>query len=582
MNNDSPGQPFFTFSNWKFTKQHDNNNKLSKRHLGPDFFTSRSPDVSLELALRQLDIKSTPTKVSLKPVSISPTESYTKTSLLTWLKSQPGNGFLQPSLEPENLQFHEPPSRRKVPKSKFKNQENISEKQENTFMVTNDKVIILWDLDNKVPRDPYNATMLLTRFARLFGRDVKISAFGNSSTWSSLPRSIKNERIALQKRYKLEEQGIIAPSEPYICGVCDKQYKFRKDLQTHFELHEHEYNEIMDRISSSKSRPQKLCQFLAYEKQIKNYREASRHESIAGLGVGLVDELGRAGVVVHCVRDISQAADRALERAWELHGSRNKGPYDWLFLVSDDKDFCKMLDKARKRGVGIVTVCNKGVMSTMGDFWIPWTLLRDGNQTLDCMARFVLNRTSENNRVGGNMISTQICDNDGGQEVVLIEEKRLEIEDESIEERFERALEEQRVTKKQLKKSEKILKKERKLERNRQLMEGWKSMEEKLSMDIISDEELLLRLNDSDFIKVLKRMANYPDEQKRNPENRNSNKDHLNKRKWRKPHVVNQRRAAAEAAKHRRRTGQTGSLPLDQRSDAKDIKISPPQMNSAM
>ncbi|KAB8293752.1 hypothetical protein EYC80_009237 [Monilinia laxa] len=577
----SINRQFFTFPNWKFIKQHDNKNKLSKRNLDSDFFTSRSPDVSLELALRRLYVKSTPTKVGLKPVSISPTESSTETSLLTWLKSRRGDGFIQPSLEPENLQFHEPPSQRKLLKSKLKNQENISGKLEDTFMATNDKVIILWDLDNKVPRDPYNVTMLLTRFARLFGTDVKISAFGNSSTWSSLPRPVKNERIALQKRYKLEEQGIIEPSQPYICGVCDTQYKFRKDLQTHFELHEHEYNEIMDRINSSKSRTQKLRQFLAYEKQIEAYRKASRHESIAGLGVGLFDELGRAGVVVHRVKAISQAADRALERAWELHGSKNKGPYDWLFLVSDDKDFCKMLNKARKRGVGIVTVCNKGVMSTMGDFWIPWTLLRDGNQTLDCVARFVLNRTSENNHVGENIISTQICDDGGGEGVVLTEEERSDRAEESIEERLERALEEQRVTKRQWKKSEKTSKKEKKLERNRQLMEEGTSMEEKLSMDIISDEELLLRLNDSDFIEGLKRMANYSDEEKRKIENRNSNKDRLNKRKWRKIHLINQRRAA-EAAKHRHRAGQNGDILSDLRCYAKHIKITPPQMNSAM
>ncbi|QSZ36235.1 hypothetical protein DSL72_007361 [Monilinia vaccinii-corymbosi] len=41
---------------------------------------------------------------------------------------------------------------------------------EDTFVPTQDKVIILWDLDNKLSTDPYNVTMLLKRFSELFVR----------------------------------------------------------------------------------------------------------------------------------------------------------------------------------------------------------------------------------------------------------------------------------------------------------------------------------------------------------------------------------------------------------------------------
>ncbi|KAA8565465.1 hypothetical protein MFRU_006g00490 [Monilinia fructicola] len=557
----SINRPFFTFSNWKSIKQHDNSKKLLKRHLDSDFFTSKSPDVSLELALKQLYIKSNPVKVDLKPVSISPTQKSTKNSLLTWLKSRRGNGFSEPRLEPENLQFHEPPDRRNLPGLKL-NQENNSapthktlmiEKPEDTFTPTEGKIIILWDLDNKTPKNPYNVTMLLTKFARLFGQDVKISAFGNSNTWSNLPRSIRDERLALQKRYLLEEQGVIAPREPYICGVCEAQYKFRKDLQTHFEIHEHEYNEMMAQITSSKSRTQRLRHFIGYEKKIDRYREAYRHKSISGIKVGLDDELERAGVVVHRVQNVPQAADRALARAWELQGSGNKGPYDWLFLVSDDTDFCSMLDNARKRGVGIVTVCNKGSLSKMGDFWVPWNMLGDEIRSLECVARFVLDHTSEYrfSRVEQDIISTEIC-HDGGEQDKLTEEERSDRADEATEERLERALKEQKVMERYKRMDEKMSKKRKILVKKIKVMEE-RILWERLSLGVVSDEDLLLRLNDSDFMETLKRMAG---KKKNTPERGNPNRYHpdkryVNKRKAGKYKMI-QQRLDAQAAQHKR------------------------------
>ncbi|KAJ0026388.1 hypothetical protein Pint_08739 [Pistacia integerrima] len=244
----------------------------------------------------------------------------------------------------------------------------------------NNRVVVLWDLDNKPPRGPpYDAAMSLRRIAEKFGEVTDISAYANRHAFIHLPQWIIEERRERKTLDILERRGVVVPSDPYICGVCGRKCKTNQDLRKHFkQLHERERQKKLNRLRSLKGKKRQKYKE-RYISGNEKYNEAARNLLKPKVGYGLGSELKRAGVFVKTVEDKPQAADWALKR--QMQHSMSRG-IDWMFLVSDDKDFKEMLRKAREANLGTVVVgdSNRG-LGQHADLWVPWIGVENGELT---------------------------------------------------------------------------------------------------------------------------------------------------------------------------------------------------------
>lgn len=249
--------------------------------------------------------------------------------------------------------------------------------KEGIFTPRGRKVVVLWDLDNKPPRGPpFEAATALKQVAEKFGDVVDMSAYANRHAFIHLPRWVINERRGRKQFDILERKGIVTPSEPYVCGVCGRKCKTNMDLKKHFrQLHERERQKKLNRMKALKGKKRQRYK----EKYIAGnhkYNEAARRLITPKIGYGLANELRRAGVYVKTVEDKPQAADWAVKR--QMQHSMSRG-IDWLFLVSDDKDFADMLRKAREANLGTVVVGDfERALGRHADLWVPWTVVENG------------------------------------------------------------------------------------------------------------------------------------------------------------------------------------------------------------
>ncbi|TYH11913.1 hypothetical protein ES288_A06G023800v1 [Gossypium darwinii] len=239
------------------------------------------------------------------------------------------------------------------------------------------KVVVLWDLDNKPPRGPpYEAALALKRVAEKFGEVVDMSAYANRHAFVHLPQWVLQERRERRSLDILERKGIVTPDEPYICGVCGRKCKTNLDLKKHFkQLHERERQKKLNRMKSLKGKKRQRFKERFISGNHK-YNEAARSIIKPKIGYGLASELRRAGVYVKTVEDKPQAADWALKR--QMQHSMSRG-IDWLFLVSDDKDFVEMLRRAREADLGTVVVgdWDRG-LGRHADLWVSWVEVENG------------------------------------------------------------------------------------------------------------------------------------------------------------------------------------------------------------
>ncbi|GAB2293795.1 hypothetical protein Dimus_028008 [Dionaea muscipula] len=239
------------------------------------------------------------------------------------------------------------------------------------------KVVILWDLDNKPPRGPpYQAAMALKQVAERFGEVVDMSAFANRHAFLHLPNWVIEERRERRNLDFLERKGIVTPSEPYVCGVCGRKCETNSELKKHFrQLHERERQKKLNRMYQLKGKKRQRFR----ERHIGNndkYEEAARVLVTPKVGHGLEKELRRAGVFVKTVEDKPQAADWALKR--QMIHSMSRG-IDWLLLVSDDSDFSAVLRKVRQANLGTVVVGDSDrALGRHADFWVPWIEVEKG------------------------------------------------------------------------------------------------------------------------------------------------------------------------------------------------------------
>lgn len=251
------------------------------------------------------------------------------------------------------------------------------------------RVAVLWDLDNKPPRGPpYEAAVALRRVGELFGRVVDISAFANRHAFDHLPQWVLAQRRDRRRLDALERKGLAVPDEPYVCGVCGRRCRTRPDLKKHFrQLHERERQKKLNRMRSLKGKKRQRYRerFITGNRK---YEEAARELLSPKTGYGLASELRRAGVFVRTVEDKSQAADSALKR--RMRHSMARG-INWLLLVSDDSDFSDMLRRARESELRTVVVGDgRTALGQHADFWVSWARVEDGQvgeEALRCWQR---------------------------------------------------------------------------------------------------------------------------------------------------------------------------------------------------
>ncbi|KAJ8061003.1 hypothetical protein OCU04_010081 [Sclerotinia nivalis] len=268
-----------------------------------------------------------------------------------------------------------------------------AQKQEKISQSPGQKVIVLWDLDNKRPTDslnPYEAAQNIRAFASRFGEVISIAAFANQDGMSFVPPEVRESRKDLNEYYKLEEEmhkkHKIKPETPYVCGVCGNKKKTHADLVKHFEtLHARERKKKMDKVNQFKGAKRKklLAKMLPIEKTIK-YKEAAVGVITPADRYKLNSELRRAGVMVNLVRSVRQAADIALMAYAKSMAKKKGNPYDWLILISDDTDFWSMVkDASLGRGIGTIVVGDKKhggkkKLARAACAWLPWDMLETG------------------------------------------------------------------------------------------------------------------------------------------------------------------------------------------------------------
>ncbi|XP_058725016.1 uncharacterized protein LOC131596395 [Vicia villosa] len=292
--------------------------------------------------------------------------------------------------------------------------------KQGTYVPKQNKVVVLWDLDNKPPRGPpYDAALSLKTLAQRFGELTDISAYANRHAFIHLPQWVLNQRRERKSLDILERKGIVNPSEPYLCSVCGRKCKTNVDLKKHFkQLHQRERQKKLNRLKSLKGKKRQKYKerFVSGDQK---YNDAVREIVTPRVGYGLAAELRRAGVFVKTVEDKPQAADWALKK--QMMHSMSRG-IDWLFLVSDDSDFSEMLRKAREANLGTVVVGDVDrALGRHADLWVPWNAVENGEVLdMDLVAK------SRDRRRRTNTTSTSTVD-DFGDVLFFQEDEEMEM-----------------------------------------------------------------------------------------------------------------------------------------------------------
>ncbi|XP_045804317.1 uncharacterized protein LOC123897643 [Trifolium pratense] len=257
--------------------------------------------------------------------------------------------------------------------SKARFQCSIKTNNTNTKQVTNKKVLILWDLDNKPPRGPpYNAALSLKTLAERYGDVVSISAYTIRHSFFNLPQWHPEQN---------------PNPNSMICRVCGRECKSFFDLHVHFKkVHEYQHQMWLKRVKSIKLSRLKV----GFRRRRHMHNEAARTIAPPRVGFGLASELRRAGVFVKVVEigDKVNAADSSLKR------EVMSGGIDYLILVSDDSEYWEMLREVREKKLGNVVVVGDYWDRYLGrnaDLWLPWIVVENGKvDGMDSMGRGTL------------------------------------------------------------------------------------------------------------------------------------------------------------------------------------------------
>ncbi|RVX15353.1 hypothetical protein CK203_008988 [Vitis vinifera] len=171
-------------------------------------------------------------------------------------------------------------------------------------------------------------------------------AYANRHAFSYVPSAVREQRKERKLLNHLENRGVVARVEPYLCRVCGRRFYNNEKLINHFkQIHEREQAKRLNQIESARGK---------------------RRVKLVG------DELKRAGYWVRMVSDKPQAADTALRN--HIVDMMDKRRVGCVVLVSDDSDFVDVLREAKLRCLKTVVVgdSNDGVLKRTADAGFSW------------------------------------------------------------------------------------------------------------------------------------------------------------------------------------------------------------------
>ncbi|XP_062074107.1 uncharacterized protein LOC133778254 [Humulus lupulus] len=235
-------------------------------------------------------------------------------------------------------------------------------------------VSIFWDLNNKPPNPfkPYEAALKLKKTASSFGFVRHTVAFANRHAFSYVPAAIREQRKDRKKLTQLENKGLVKLPEPHICRVCGRNFYNHEKFVNHFkQIHERENTKRLNQIESGRgSRRVKLV--AKYSMKMEKYKNSARDVLTPKVGYGLADELKRAGFLVRAVSDKSRVA--GIEMRDHIVEMMDLRRAECVVLVSDDSEFCNVVQEAKMRCFKTVVVgnVNDGVLKRMADSSFSW------------------------------------------------------------------------------------------------------------------------------------------------------------------------------------------------------------------
>lgn len=248
------------------------------------------------------------------------------------------------------------------------------------------RVLVLWDLDNKPAGSlPAATAQNLHSVASQYGEVTAIHAYANRHAFFKMNAVTHRKHKAIREPQSFDDlmqfdglmgtwdQGVsdgtlwdpeaelgdfVTDQEPEVlrCSVCGQKQKTSKKLSQHMKtLHLRERAKKLNHLASVKSTKKKAKLLERYQPALEKYALASARISNPESG-GIKADLQSAGVKVELVSEAAEAADGAIRR----HFKRAMGEgVEWVFLVSDDKGFTSILDKAKNRHVKTCVVGSK-------------------------------------------------------------------------------------------------------------------------------------------------------------------------------------------------------------------------------
>lgn len=292
------------------------------------------------------------------------------------------------------------------------------------------KVAILWDLDNKKPIAlPEDLAITIRSLASKRGKIIEYSAVANYFANVRLPPAALELREQRKMLMAAEERGEYKPAE-YRCPLCGRKCATEAKLNKHYkQLHERELHKKHNKLASLKGK--KREKWLNRQGADLRRRQEAHTERVAPESKHKVfRSLKRAGVLVRMVKKTSQAADAALMARW---GKVAKDSNLTLVLISDDSDFCKMVQRTKTtHGVYAIVVSERseGKLAKVADEWWSWDILNnDARDPNNISLREALAELSDSGEGESDNGPDYVVDSDVQEEVLELMLGNDEMED---------------------------------------------------------------------------------------------------------------------------------------------------------
>ncbi|KAI0893449.1 hypothetical protein F4806DRAFT_475780 [Annulohypoxylon nitens] len=301
------------------------------------------------------------------------------------------------------------------------------------------KVAILWDLDNKKPIAlPEDLAITIRSLASKRGKIIEYSAMANYFANIRLPPAALELREQRKMLKAAEERGEYKPAELYRCPICGRKCATEAKLNKHYkQLHERELRKKKNKLNSLKGKKKRKW----LEKKGANFRrrQEAHIEIVAPEAKHKVfRSLKRAGVSVRLVKKTPQAADAALMTRWKKVAKNSNLT---LVLISDDSDFCEMVQRAKTtHGVHAIVVSERfeGKLAKVADEWWSWDgLNKDARDLNNISLREALAELSDSGEGESDNGPDYVVDSDVQEEVLELMLGNDEMENDEVEDEFE-------------------------------------------------------------------------------------------------------------------------------------------------